>query len=159
MNRRRLTDETIPFLQIHAQQTYSFPVAIAKQAARLTTPPKAYIRRTYPYYDMRSSSTGYTEDFPENSKSNGSGPIPRTRTFSFGKEKGTGDERVLRPDGLRGKWWHESIRGIGDIGSEGEGGEKPLNLAVVRIGEGYGKGLIQGDVLARLIIGHVYQYE
>lgn len=62
---------------------------------------------------------------------------------------GSDDKYGMKPDGIRGKWWNEVIRSIGDL--------KGLNLVVLRIGEAYGCGYTGGTVLARLVIGSIYQ--
>ena len=58
----------------------------------------------------------------------------------------------LRPDGVRGRWWHETLRGLGKLQ------EKGLNLGVIRCGAAYGRGGWEGEVVARLVVGHVYSY-
>ena len=85
------------------------------------TRPKAYIRLTFPYYEMKSST-------PESESAD------------------------LRPDGVRGRWWHETLRGLGKLQ------EKGLNLGVIRCGAPYGRGGWDGEVVARLVVGHVYSY-
>lgn len=58
----------------------------------------------------------------------------------------------LKPDGVRGRWWHETLRGLGKLE------EKGLHLGVTRCAAGYGGGWWEGEVVARLVVGHVYQY-
>jgi hypothetical protein len=56
----------------------------------------------------------------------------------------------LRPDGVRGRWWHEVLRGLGDL--------KGLNTGVIRCGALYGPGTWEGEVIPRVVIGHIYSY-
>lgn len=56
----------------------------------------------------------------------------------------------MRSDGVRGRWWHEAIRGLAAV--------KGLNAAVVRCAEIYGKDYTEGSVLARLVIGDIYRH-
>ncbi|KAJ9108250.1 hypothetical protein QFC19_002498 [Naganishia cerealis] len=121
--------------------------------------PSAYIRLTFPFYEMRSSSpsTGYGEAFlpnPEDKK--------KSKGFFGGgrdKEESYSEGFGMRPDGVRGRWWHEAVRAIGDIASQGSEVNERLNFAVVRVGEIYGEGYCdQSQVLGRLVVGHIYQY-
>lgn len=59
----------------------------------------------------------------------------------------------LKPDGARGRWWHETLRGLGRLQDK-----ESLNLGVIRCGAGYGEGWWDGEVMARLVVGHVYQF-
>jgi hypothetical protein len=59
----------------------------------------------------------------------------------------------LRPDGIRGRWWHETLRGLGAL-REREG----LNVGVIRAGAWYGPGMWGGEVIPRVVAGHVYEY-
>lgn len=108
---------------------------------------------------MKSSSpsSGYGEAFlpnPEDKKKS-------KGFFSGGKDKEDSfpEGFGMRPDGVRGRWWHEAIRAIADIGSGDSGpGLDKLNFAVVRVGEIYGEGYCdQSQVLGRLVVGHIYQ--
>ena len=56
----------------------------------------------------------------------------------------------LRPDGVRGRWWHEVLRGLARV--------QGLNTGVVRCGAWYGPGTWEGQVVPRLVVGHVYKY-
>lgn len=86
---------------------------------------------------MKSSSTGYAETFGDDKKKKG----------FFGND----GEGGMRPDGVRGRWWHEVVRAIG--------AEEALPLVVLRVGEIYGEGYCdQSQVLGRLVVGHIYQY-
>ena len=58
----------------------------------------------------------------------------------------------LKPDGHRGRWWHETLRGIGVLQKEG------LKFGVIRCGAPYGPGVSDGEVVARLVVGHVYKH-
>jgi hypothetical protein len=58
----------------------------------------------------------------------------------------------LKPDGHRGRWWHETLRGIGALQREG------LKFGVIRCGAPYGPGVSDGEVVARLVVGHVYKH-
>jgi hypothetical protein len=127
--------------QIHIQQTYNLPLTLAQHASSLPPAlrPRAYIRLTFPFYEMKSSSTGYTETFVSEDK--------KKKGFFGGNET----EGGMRPDGVRGRWWHEAVRAVG--------AEENLNLAVIRVGEIYGAGYCdQSQVLGRLVVGHIYQY-
>lgn len=108
---------------------------------------------------MKSSSpsTGYGEAFLPNSEDK-----KRSKGF-FGGGKDKDDAYVegfgMRPDGVRGRWWHEVVRAIGAIGADGEDGNDRLNFAAIRVGEIYGEGYCdQSQVLGRLVVGHIYQY-
>lgn len=61
-------------------------------------------------------------------------------------KSGTGHKEgdKLVPDGARGRWWHETLRGLGML---------DLNVVVVRIGAEYGRGTIGGQVIPRLVVG------
>ena len=83
---------------------------------------RAYVRLTFPFYEMKSlpsSSAGHTE------------------------------AADLRPDGVRGRWWHEALRGLGSV--------EALNTGVVRCGAWYGRGTWEGEVVPRLVVGQVYR--
>ena len=56
----------------------------------------------------------------------------------------------LKPDGVRGRWWHEVLRGLGKI--------QGLNTGVIRCGAWYGPGTWEGLVIPRLVVGHVYKH-
>jgi hypothetical protein len=109
---------------------------------------------------MKSSapSSGYGEAFLPN-------PEDKKKTkgfFSGGKDKdySFSEGFGMRPDGVRGRWWHEAVRTIGDIGSGQSKGMERLNFAVVRVGEIYGEGYCdQSQVLGRLVVGHIYQHK
>jgi hypothetical protein len=85
--------------------------------------PGAWVRLTFPYYEMKSSS-------------------PHVE----------GSE--LKADGHRGRWWHETLRGIGEISQQDEG----FKFGVLRCGAPYGPGVSDGEVVARLVVGHVYSH-
>jgi hypothetical protein len=111
--------------QVQVSNTYQLALSIASSASKLPLKPKAYVRLTYPFYEMKSlpsSSAGHPES------------------------------AHLLPDGARGRWWHETLRGLARIR---EGG---LNVGVVRCGAWYGRGTWEGDVVPRVVAGHVYQY-
>ncbi|WWD18123.1 hypothetical protein CI109_102572 [Kwoniella shandongensis] len=111
---------------IQITHTYQLALSLATTASTLPSSlkPRAYIRLTFPFYEMKSlpssSSAGHTES------------------------------AELKPDGIRGKWWHETLRGIGRL----EG----LNFGVIRCGAWYGRGTWDGETLPRVVVGHVYQY-
>jgi hypothetical protein len=88
-----------------------------------------------------SLSGGYPERFAEVSdkdRKDKKGGLFRSR------DKGS-DGLGPKPDDIRGRWWHESVRTQGSI--------KGLNYAAIRIAEAYGEGFMEGQVLARLVIG------
>ena len=59
----------------------------------------------------------------------------------------------LKPDGNRGRWWHETLRGIGALHKDG------MKMGVIRCGAPYGPpGVSDGEVVARLVVGHVYKH-
>lgn len=85
--------------------------------------PRAYIRLHQPFYDMKSlpsSSRGHSED-----------------------EK-------LKPDGVRGRWWHETLRALATVGE--------LPTAVVQCAAWYGPGAWDSEVVPRLVAGHCYAF-
>ena len=63
----------------------------------------------------------------------------------------------MRPDGVRGRWWHETLRGLAQLrdGKQGAGG---LNVGAVQAAAWYGPGSWGGEVAPRVVVGHVYQY-
>lgn len=111
--------------QTQISNTHSLALSLATSALEPAVRPKAYIRLTYSYYEMKSlasSSAGHTESAD------------------------------LKPDGVRGRWWHETLRGLGALR------EKGLNVGVIRAGAWYGPGMWGGEVVPRLVAGQVYQY-
>lgn len=108
---------------IHIANTYRVALGMATYASSLDTAhrPLAYVRLQMPFYEMKSgSSKGHTE----NDK--------------------------LKPDGVRGRWWHEALRGIAKLPN--------LNFGVVRCAAWYGPGRWDAEVIPRLVVGHVYAY-
>lgn len=92
---------------------------------------------------MQSNSVagGYTERFVESSddmKKDKKGGLFRSKEK---KSDGLGP----KPDDMRGRWWHELVRAQAAIPN--------LNYAVVRVAEAYGAAYMEGQVLARLVIG------
>lgn len=70
-----------------------------------------------------------------------------------------GDKLV--PDSARGRWWHETLRGLAALDD--------LNVVIVRIAAEYGRGTLGGQVVPRVVVGaffwlpalmtgHVYKY-
>nr|ODN93321.1 hypothetical protein L203_00592 [Cryptococcus depauperatus CBS 7841] len=113
---------------IQISNTYQLSLSLATSASSLPEElkPKAWVRLTFPFYEMKSlpsSSAGYTED------------------------------AELRPDGIRGRWWHEVLRGLGRLANN-----NLLNVGVIRCGAWYGRGTWDGEVIPRVVAGHVYQY-
>ncbi|GFZ43262.1 hypothetical protein JCM24511_00981 [Saitozyma sp. JCM 24511] len=112
---------------IQISNTYQLALTLASSAASLgALKPRAYIRLTFPFYEMKS--------LPSSSR-------------------GHGEDAELRPDGARGRWWHEVLRGLGRVASA-EG----LNVGVIRCGAWYGRGTWEGEVIPRVVAGHVYSY-
>ncbi|WVF70673.1 hypothetical protein IAT40_005466 [Kwoniella sp. CBS 6097] len=112
---------------LQISNTYQVALSLATSASQLpeTLKPKAYIRLTFPFYEMKSlpsSSAGH----------------PEAATSE------------LKPDGARGRWWHEALRGIGKIPG--------LNFGVIRCGAWYGRGTYDGEIIPRVVVGHVYKY-
>jgi hypothetical protein len=126
--------------QIHVQQSYNLPLALARHAASL--PHRAYVRLVFPYYVMSNSvSGGYTERFAELSdkaKKDKKGGLFRS------KDKGS-DGLGPKPDDVRGRWWHESVRAQAAVPN--------LNYCALRVAAVYGESFMDGEVLARLVIG------
>ena len=116
------------------------PLALARHAAKL--PHQAYIRLVGPYYIQSNNiAGGYNERFAELSdkaKKEKKGGLFRS------KEKGS-DGLGPKPDDVRGRWWHESVRAQAVVPN--------LRYAVVRAAEIYGEAYMEGQVLARLVIG------
>ncbi|KAK8865698.1 hypothetical protein IAR55_000843 [Kwoniella newhampshirensis] len=110
---------------IQITHTYQLALSLATSASKLppSLMPRSYVRLTFPFYEMKSlpsSSIGHAES------------------------------AELRQDGVRGRWWHETLRGTGLLPG--------LNFGVVRCGAWYGRGTWEGEILPRLVIGHIYQY-
>lgn len=59
----------------------------------------------------------------------------------------------LKPDGVRGRWWHETLRGIAAVAAA-----EDLNFGIVRCAAWYGPGTWDSEVVPRLVVGHVYHY-
>lgn len=118
------------------QNTHALAISLARSALSLPLPvrPKAYIRLTYSFYEMKSPSTS-----------------------SSSKEGYTEGSEAMRPDGVRGRWWHETLRGLAQLrdGKQGAGG---LNVGAVQAAAWYGPGSWGGEVAPRVVVGHVYQY-
>jgi hypothetical protein len=71
----------------------------------------------------------------------------------------------MRPDGVRGRWWHETLRGLARMRELSQGGEGAaqgdgagLNVGAVQAAAWYGPGSWGGEVAPRVVVGHVYQY-
>lgn len=106
-------------IQLQIQNTYYMALSLAISA--LSHLPGAYVRLTFPYYEMKSSS-------------------PATESAD------------LKPEGPRGRWWHETLRGMAKLQYKG------LKLGVIRCAAPYGPGGWDGEVVARLVVGHVYKH-
>nr|XP_019001896.1 uncharacterized protein I203_05606 [Kwoniella mangroviensis CBS 8507]OCF65357.1 hypothetical protein I203_05606 [Kwoniella mangroviensis CBS 8507] len=109
---------------LQISNTYQTALSLATSASTLPTnfKPKAYVRLTFPFYAQKSlpsSSPGHSES------------------------------TELTPDGVRGRWWAETLRGIGNL---------DLNFGVIRCAAWYGRGAYLGEIVPRLVVGHVYQY-
>ncbi|KZT03520.1 uncharacterized protein LAESUDRAFT_729108 [Laetiporus sulphureus 93-53] len=67
------------------------------------------------------------------------------------KEKGTHDEKEdVKPDGVLGTWWHETLRTLGAIDG--------LNLVIVRKALVYGPYIDYGPIMTYITMGAVYGY-
>ena len=126
------------------QNTHALALSLARSALSLPEErrPKAYVRLTYSFYEMKSAS-------PSSSTGGGSG-------HAEGSE-------AMRPDGARGRWWHETLRGLAQLrdGPVGDGavkGNGALNVGAVQAAAWYGPGSWGGEVAPRVVVGHVYQY-
>lgn len=111
--------------QIQISNTYQLALALATSATKLAPAarPRAYVRLQQPFYEMKSapvSAPGHSE-----------------------KDK-------LKPDGIRGRWWHETLRGIAKLDA--------LNFGIVRCAAFYGSGAWDVQICPRLVCGHVYSY-
>lgn len=125
--------------QLQISHTHTLALSLAASALSLppSIRPKAYVRLTYSFYEMKSlpsSSAGHSES-----------------------------SDALRPDGARGRWWHETLRGLGRMRSGPSGGGSKeegvgLNVGAVRAAAWYGPGSWGGEVTPRIVAGHVYKY-
>jgi len=61
------------------------------------------------------------------------------------------EDEVLEPDGVRGMWWHETLRALAGIPN--------LPLVIIRAGIPYGPYCSYGVVTQRILIGEVYRYK
>nr|XP_019011869.1 uncharacterized protein I206_02704 [Kwoniella pini CBS 10737]OCF50650.1 hypothetical protein I206_02704 [Kwoniella pini CBS 10737] len=109
---------------LQISNTYQTSLSLATSASKLPSnlKPKSYVRLTFPFYEQKSlpsSSAGHSES------------------------------AELKPDGVRGRWWNEVLRGIGQL---------DLNFGVIRCAAWYGPGTYLGEIVPRLVVGHVYQY-
>ncbi|KAH7107741.1 hypothetical protein BKA62DRAFT_144966 [Auriculariales sp. MPI-PUGE-AT-0066] len=103
-----------------AVHTAALAYAIGKEAARRNV--AAYIRLQPPYYECTADKT----------------------------DKGAHTEADnLKPEGVRGQWFHETLRLLAGI--------KELNLAIVRVGSVYGPRTLCAEVTTCLILGAVYK--
>lgn len=118
-------------------------MALARHASTLSSPPRAYVRLVPPAYVMSNSVTGgYTERFVEAKKEKKGGMF---------RSKDKGSEGLgPKPDGVRGRWWHEGVRAQAAVPG--------LNFVAIRAGEIYGEAFGEGQVLARLVIGEFRYY-
>lgn len=109
--------------QIHIANTHQVALGLATYASQLNVVnrPLAYVRLQMPFYEMKSSSS-----------------------------KGHAENDKLKPDGVRGRWWHEVLRGIAKLPN--------LNFGIVRCAAWYGPGRWDAEVIPRLVVGHVYSY-
>lgn len=80
------------------------------------------MRLHQPFYEMKSSSSSH----------------------------GHAEADKLKPDGNRGRWWHEALRGIAATPG--------LNTGIIRCAAWYGPGTWDFEVVPRLVAGHVYKY-
>lgn len=125
-----MTTNQTPLLtpaQLQISNTYQMALALATSASKLSDErkPTAYVRLQQPYYEMKSPS-------------------------SSSSSQGHSESDKLKPDGVRGRWWQETLRGVAAV----EG----LNFGIVRSSAWYGPGTWDAEVVPRLVAGHVYQY-
>ncbi|KAI0934471.1 hypothetical protein AcV5_006302 [Taiwanofungus camphoratus] len=65
------------------------------------------------------------------------------------KEKGTHDEKEdIKPDGVLGTWWHETVRALGAI--------EDLNLVILRTALVYGPYIDYGPIISCITVAAVY---
>jgi hypothetical protein len=110
--------------QLQISHTYQLSLSLARFAATLpdARKPDAYIRLTFPFYE----------------------------TVAGTSRAGHSKAADLRPDGVRGRWWHETLRGLTKV--------QGLNIVILRCAAWYGRGTWDGEVITRLVVGHVYHY-
>ncbi|EKD00112.1 hypothetical protein A1Q2_05575 [Trichosporon asahii var. asahii CBS 8904] len=109
---------------LQISNTYQTALSLATSAANLPDEqkPLAWVRLHQPFYEMKSSSSSH----------------------------GHTEADKLKPDGNRGRWWHEALRGIAAIPG--------LNTGIIRCAAWYGPGTWDFEVVPRLVAGHVYKY-
>ncbi|KAL5511744.1 hypothetical protein ACEPAH_4962 [Sanghuangporus vaninii] len=74
-----------------------------------------------------------------------------TQSFYETPEKGTHDEKEsIKPSGIRGVWWHETLRVLANI--------ENLNLVILRPGLVYGPYVEYGIIPTTMAVGSVYGY-
>ncbi|KZO99380.1 hypothetical protein CALVIDRAFT_379332 [Calocera viscosa TUFC12733] len=61
------------------------------------------------------------------------------------------EDEILEPDGVRGMWWHETLRSLAGIPN--------LPLVIIRAGIPYGPYCSYGVVTQRILLGEVYRYK
>ncbi|EJT98406.1 hypothetical protein DACRYDRAFT_24484 [Dacryopinax primogenitus] len=61
------------------------------------------------------------------------------------------EDEMLEPDGVRGLWWHETLRSLAAIPN--------LPLVIIRAGIPYGPYCSFGVVAQRILIGEIYRYK
>ncbi|KAG8799655.1 hypothetical protein FRC16_004646 [Serendipita sp. 398] len=106
--------------EVQIAQTFSVSLLIGKEAAKHSI--KAYVRSLSSYYDHDTEKKSYTEDDPDG----------------------------WTPLGVRGTWWHESVRALASIPN--------LPLVVIRKAYVYGPGVPRGDVTTCILLGLVYKH-
>ncbi|PAV23540.1 nad dependent epimerase dehydratase family [Pyrrhoderma noxium] len=74
-----------------------------------------------------------------------------TQPFYETPEKGAHDEKEsIKPSGMRGVWWHETLRALADIDG--------LNLVILRPGLVYGPYVEHGIIAISMTVASVYGY-
>ncbi|WRT65894.1 uncharacterized protein IL334_002845 [Kwoniella shivajii] len=109
---------------LQISNTYQTSLSLATSASNLppSLKPRSYVRLTFPFYEQKSSPSS---------------------------SAGHNESAELRPDSVRGRWWHETLRGLGKL---------DLNFGVIRSAAWYGRGSYEGEVVPKLVIGHVYKH-
>ncbi|KAG8831943.1 hypothetical protein FRC17_002314 [Serendipita sp. 399] len=106
--------------EVQITQTFSVSLLIGREAAKNGV--KAYVRSLPSFYEHDTEKKSYSEEDPDGWK----------------------------PHGVRGTWWHESIRALATIPN--------LPLVILRKSYVYGPGVPRGEVTTSILLGLVYKH-